>query len=170
MLGDSITAQGEWAELFPRAKILNLGLGSDTSAGLLNRLRDVIDRKPRIVFLMIGVNDFLMDIPVELVATHIQFIAVRLAANGIVPVVQSTLYVTNDVGKNLNGRIKTLNGLLRSWCAERAIIYVDLNNALSVNDSLLSRFSDDGVHLNRNAYVVWRNVIKEYVQRLPLDP
>jgi lysophospholipase L1-like esterase len=132
MLGDSITAQGEWAELFPRAKILNLGLGSDTSAGLLNRLRDVIDRKPRIVFLMIGVNDFLMDIPVELVATHIQFIAVRLAANGIVPVVQSTLYVTNDVGKNLNGRIKTLNGLLRSWCAERAIIYVDLNNALSV--------------------------------------
>src|SRR5262249_13245023 len=46
MLGDSITAQGEWAELFPRAKILNLGLGSDTSAGLLNRLRDVIDRDP----------------------------------------------------------------------------------------------------------------------------
>jgi hypothetical protein len=133
MLGDSITAEGEWADVWPRGRILNLGVGGDTSAGLLNRLRDVIDRKPRIVFLMIGVNDFLReDIPVELVATHIQFIAVRLAANGIVPVVQSTLYVSNDPGKGLNSRIKALNGLLRSWCAENAITYLDLVPSLDV--------------------------------------
>ena len=79
MLGDSITAQGEWAELFPEEKILNLGLSGDTSAGLLNRLDDVVGRKPRVVLLMIGINDFLRDIPLELVAAHIQFIASRLA-------------------------------------------------------------------------------------------
>jgi GDSL-like Lipase/Acylhydrolase family len=79
MLGDSITAQGEWAKLFPEEKILNLGLSGDTSAGLLNRLDDVVGRKPRVVFLMIGINDFLRDIPLELVAAHIQFIASRLA-------------------------------------------------------------------------------------------
>jgi lysophospholipase L1-like esterase len=170
MLGDSITAEGGWAELFPEVKILNLGLAGDTSAGLLNRLGDVVDRKPRMVFLMIGVNDFLMDIPLELVAAHIQFIASRLAENGILPVVQSTLYVSNDVGKEINGRIKALNSLLREWCTEKAIIYVDLNNALSVNDALLSRFSYDGRHLNGEAYVVWREVIKDYVQRPPLGP
>jgi hypothetical protein len=47
---------------------------------------------------------------------------------------------------------------------------LDLNNELSMNDELLSRFSYDGVHLNRDAYAVWRGVIKEYVQRLSLDP
>jgi len=33
MLGDSITAQGEWADVLPRQRILNLGVGGDTSAG-----------------------------------------------------------------------------------------------------------------------------------------
>src|SRR5215475_6172002 len=75
MLGDSITAQGEWANILPRRRILNLGVGGDTSAGLLNRLRDVIALKPRIVLVMIGLNDFLWEeIPVDLVATHIQLI------------------------------------------------------------------------------------------------
>jgi lysophospholipase L1-like esterase len=154
----------------PTKRILNLAVGGDTSAGLLNRLRDVIGLKPRIAFLMIGVNDFLReDIPVELVATHIRFITVRLAANNIAPVVQSTLYVSNNAGSDLNNRIKALNALLRSWCAENAIIYLDLNNELSMNDELLSRFSYDGVHLNRDAYAVWRRIIKEHVQRLSLD-
>lgn len=170
MLGDSITAQGEWAELFPEEKILNLGLSGDTSAGLLNRLDDVVGRKPRVVLLMIGINDFLRDIPLELVAAHIQFIASRLAENGILPVVQSTLYVSNGIGKEINGRIKALNSLLRAWCTEKGIIYVDPNNALSENEALLSRFSYDGLHLNGEAYVVWREVIKDYVQRPPLGP
>jgi len=131
----------------------------------------VIVLKPRIVFVMIGLNDFLWEeIPVELVATHIQFIAARLAANSIVPIVQSTLYVSNDTGKGVNSRIKVLNDLLRSWCAENAITYLDLNNEFSMNDELLSRFSYDGVHLNRDAYVIWRGVIKEYVQPLSPDP
>ena len=105
----------------------------------------------------------------ELVATHIQFISVRLAANNVVPVVQSTLYVSTNARSDLNSRIKALNALLRSWCAENAITYLDLNNELSMNDELLSRFSYDGVHLNRDAYAVWRRMIKEHVQRLFLD-
>src|ERR1700730_15409236 len=123
---------------------------------------------PRVVFLMIGINDFLKDIPLELVAAHIQFIASRLAENGILPVVHSTLYERHR--KEINGRIKALNSLLRAWCTEKGIIYVDLNNALSVNEALLSRFSYDGLHLNGEAYVVWREVIKDYVQRPPLGP
>jgi len=33
--------------LFPEEKILNLGLSGDTSAGLLNRLDDVVGRMSR---------------------------------------------------------------------------------------------------------------------------
>jgi lysophospholipase L1-like esterase len=164
MLGDSITAGVEWSGLLPDVKILNLGLGGDTSAGILNRLNDVVNRKPRVVFLMIGVNDFLSDIPLDLVATHIQLIALRLAQNGIITVVQSTLSVSNDVGKNMNDRIKDLNNILRTWCDDNAIIYADLNNVLSANDALLPRFSYDGVHLNKEGYVLWREIVKEYIE------
>src|SRR5262245_42569936 len=57
MLGDSITEKIDWRELFPGVSILNRGIGGDTSAGVLKRLDEVIARHPKIVFLMVGVND-----------------------------------------------------------------------------------------------------------------
>src|SRR3954451_1058356 len=41
MLGDSITEGIDWHELFPHVRILNRGIGGDTSAGVLNRLDEV---------------------------------------------------------------------------------------------------------------------------------
>jgi hypothetical protein len=57
MLGDSITAGGEWSELFPYLQIRNRGIAGDTTAGVLARLQQIIDRKPAAVFLKIGTND-----------------------------------------------------------------------------------------------------------------
>src|SRR5207244_10058498 len=54
MLGDSITEGMDWRELFPDVRILNRGIAGDTSAGVLNRLDEVIARHPKMVFLMIG--------------------------------------------------------------------------------------------------------------------
>jgi hypothetical protein len=53
MLGDSITESGDWARLLEQPNILNLRISGDSSAGVLNRLNQVIGHKPRTVFLMI---------------------------------------------------------------------------------------------------------------------
>ncbi len=37
-LGDSITYEGPWSELFPQTQIHNFGVDGDTSAGLLERI------------------------------------------------------------------------------------------------------------------------------------
>src|SRR5690242_16816098 len=42
MLGDSITEGVDWHELFRDQRLLNRGIGGDTSAGVLNRLDEVI--------------------------------------------------------------------------------------------------------------------------------
>ena len=49
MPGDSLTEGIDWRELFPDVKILNRGISGDTSAGVLNRLDEVIGRHPKIV-------------------------------------------------------------------------------------------------------------------------
>ena len=41
MLGDSITAMGQWSEMFPAADILNRGLGGDTVADIAARAFDL---------------------------------------------------------------------------------------------------------------------------------
>src|SRR5215510_12011257 len=74
MLGDSITEGIDWHELFPDVRILNRGIAGDTSAGVLNRLDEVIGRHPKIVFLMIGSNDLQTGVPVSAISANIRAI------------------------------------------------------------------------------------------------
>jgi hypothetical protein len=60
MLGDSLTEGGLWSEYFPNVKMLNRGLASDTTLGAFGRLDEVINRGPKTVFLMIGINNCLI--------------------------------------------------------------------------------------------------------------
>src|SRR5262249_1762037 len=65
MLGDSNTEWVDWHELFPGVQFLNRGIAGDTSAGVLNRLDEVIGRHPKVVFLMIGINDLQARLPIS---------------------------------------------------------------------------------------------------------
>src|SRR5215468_11507810 len=82
MLGDSHIEGIDWRELFPDVKILNRGISGDTSAGVLNRLDEVIGRHPKIVVLMIGANDLQMGVPVPLVDANIRSIVQTLGRQG----------------------------------------------------------------------------------------
>lgn len=57
MLGDSITAGGEWSEMFPGVPIRNRGISGDTTSDVLLRLDPIVAAKPAAVFLKIGTND-----------------------------------------------------------------------------------------------------------------
>ncbi len=59
MLGDSITDEGEWTELFRNLNIKNRGISGDTTIGILNRLHTLIASRPKQIFIMIGINDLL---------------------------------------------------------------------------------------------------------------
>jgi len=57
LLGDSHIANGDWVSLLPGRKVLNRGIGWDTTEDVLDRLDEVIARKPRIVVIQIGIVD-----------------------------------------------------------------------------------------------------------------
>lgn len=52
-LGDSITANAN----FYSEKLINRGIHSDLTYGVYMRLNEVINRNPKKVFIMIGIND-----------------------------------------------------------------------------------------------------------------
>ena len=56
-LGNSINDGSEWYELFNDIRIKNRGISGDMTPGILHRLKEVTNRKPAKVFLMIGIND-----------------------------------------------------------------------------------------------------------------
>jgi hypothetical protein len=160
MLGDSITEKIDWRELFPGVSILNRGIGGDTSAGVLKRLDEVIARHPKIVFLMVGVNDLQIGVPVSTINANIRSIVGALKQNQIRVVLQKTLYVTAGYRLQINNKVSELNDLLSDLCGAPQVLCLNLNHVLAVDGALSPSFSLDGLHLNTAGSLAWKNEIK----------
>jgi len=148
MLGDSITEFGEWHELLPGFSVINRGISGDTSYGVLARLDEIIQRKPKVVVLMVGVNDLAHGFPVQDVAHKISLIVSRVAAHFIV----ADVICTAD--QSANEKIQELNSMLHDV---KTADHFDLNRVLCPQHVLTSKYSADGVHLNGAAFAIWRD-------------
>jgi lysophospholipase L1-like esterase len=71
MLGDSLTAQGEWNAMLGEPLVANRGIDGDTAAGVLARIGDDADFRGDTVVIWIGTNDVLQGQDAEPVAERI---------------------------------------------------------------------------------------------------
>src|SRR5271168_325844 len=56
-LGNSITEMGDWKKVLNDSTVINRGIGGDITYGVLKRLKDITDRSPSEVFILLGIND-----------------------------------------------------------------------------------------------------------------
>ena len=159
MLGDSITARMDWNRFLGREDIVNLGLGGSTTENFLKRINSVYELKPQLCFVLGGINDFLhQDKPVAEVFENIKTIAEQLKEHNITPIIESTLFVTGalEQARGVDTKVLILNKLLKEFCDENSIEYLDLNKAFLKDHKLLRRYDRDGVHLDLEGYKLWR--------------
>jgi lysophospholipase L1-like esterase len=168
MIGDSLTDAAEWREMFPQLSIVNRGIDNDTADGVLARLDDMVAARPRLAFVMIGVNDFSnTHASVDAVLTNYRAIVARLQRAGIQVIIQSTLPCNETLGrwkscKAVNGKIRKLDEQLAKL-ASNGVAYADLAALLTDAHGLKKQFTYDGVHLNGEGYRVWRDAISQYM-------
>lgn len=169
-IGDSETEGFPISEMFNNPRLKNRGIRGDKSNGVLNRLDTLIKPHPNKVFICIGINDLLANIPVDTVMGNIEksLIKIKSESPQTVIYVQSVLpstwkkldgsdFVLNDIVK-LNDKIKRL-------CDTSNIQYIDLySNFLSGAGMDYKYDSGDHLHVNYNGYVQWGSLIKEYVK------
>ena len=161
MLGDSITAWGDWSELLSRWDVANRGVGGDTTEGIINRLSDIYELSPEICFIMVGINDFAIGLSVSKVFMNYTEILKELKNKGITPIIQSTLYVseTHPNWSLINNKVDDLNKMLKEYALKEGIMFIDVNNELSSGKALDSIYTYDGIHLLGSGYVKWRDLI-----------
>ena len=159
MLGDSLTDNVNWNELF-NLPIINRGIGADITEGYLHRMEFIYKLKPKKVFLNGGTNDIAFDYSVEEIFSNYKEIMRLLKEKNITVYMQSVVFTSFS---EYNIKIKKLNELLEVYCKENNIIYIDLNKKLSKNDTLIEEYTYDGSHLTAKGYFVWREMIQEYV-------
>ena len=153
--GDSITDYCDLGEYYPGLNAVNLGVAGNTTEDMLDRLGAVYDLEPDIVVILGGVNDLLLDIPEDVVISHLRAIIRGIQEN--VPDAKILLLSVYPVSEGdtllFNRRIKTFNGRLEGACFELGCTYADVFSALSTEDGRLKDgYSYDGLHPNEAGY------------------
>ena len=161
-VGDSITARCEWQEFFPDKVVLNRGIDSDVTEGVLNRL-DVIEvANPRQIYLMIGINDIRQKIPMDVTVTNYKQIIEKLtqALPDTELFIQSVLPIGANTGMS-NEDVMALNEELVRLADAGSLTYIDLYSLLADDQNFLpQKYSVDGVHLTGDGYRIWLNAIR----------
>jgi lysophospholipase L1-like esterase len=168
MIGDSLTDGAEWAEVFPGQDIVNRGIDSDTTDGVLARLDGILALEPKQAFVMIGINDFAdRRVTVESVFANYRSIVSRLNRAGARVFVQSTLPCNEAKGAwkscaALNPKIRQLNARLATLASAR-VTFVDMAPLVAADGGLKSELTYDGVHLNGQGYRLWKDAIARFM-------
>lgn len=167
MLGDSITDRGVWSDLL-KEQVSNRGINGDTTYGLYTRINYI--GSPKIVFLMIGINDIFLNVPTNDIFSNYKKIVETLLKKNINVYIESVLYIGNKFDKKIyevtNNRVQELNTLLSGYASRTMnVTFIDLNLILSKNKILKYEYTNDGIHLLGNAYVLWAEKIEQILQK-----
>jgi lysophospholipase L1-like esterase len=160
MVGDSITAGGEWAELLG-SDVVNRGIGGDTSYGALQRIDSIAKVQPRRLFLMIGTNDaYSLGTSPEQSAENIRSILDRLQVMSP----NTKVYLQSclpSVSPAKNDWIRRFNVLLPQFADGHRVVYLNLYDHFVDGELINPRLTVDGLHLSGEGYVLWATLLRD---------
>ncbi|MCW3092943.1 MAG: family lipase [Ferruginibacter sp.] len=168
-LGNSITERGPWSELIPGKAVINRGIGGDNTFGVLARLDKVLEDKPAVIFLLIGINDIGRSLPVTVIANNYRRIVERVQAQSpkttlylqsVLPMNDSIL--TAAYLKNKKDTILALNKEIIKLAEEKKLTYINLHEVFAdANGDLKPALALDGIHLKPAAYIQWVDYLRK---------
>jgi lysophospholipase L1-like esterase len=160
--------------------IFNLGIGGETTEGLLKRLKTEtgarISPDENLIFFFYGANDLAIKENKEVVSLerfeenmleaieYAKRITAKVFLISILPVSQAVDGITVSSGKlRSTQRIALYNEKLRNIAAENGITFIDIYPVFNVQkETLLSR---DGVHPNEKGYALISGNVKPVLEK-----
>jgi|OpeIllAssembly_1097287.scaffolds.fasta_scaffold147401_1 lysophospholipase L1-like esterase len=143
-------------------KSVNFGIGADTTAGLLERLRDYKSlEKAEIVVIEIGINDVLNGVSLDEMISNYRKIFnsipsnVGIVYNDILPINQNCRVIVPASG--INKQISAANTMLNELCQMRSGCFRVSSDKLLDSTGCLNMAYDygDGFHFNTYGYLIW---------------
>ncbi len=175
-VGNSLTDNGEWHELFRSPAVKNRGIISDVVQGISDRIGSVTAGHPRKIFLLSGANDISHHITADSLARAMEKLIVKIKEQSSESEIylQSLLPINNDFHRyrNLVGTEQVFvdgNALLEQVAKRQGVTWVNLFPAFAdAEGKLRKELTADGLHVNAEGYRIWRREVSKYVG-LPFD-
>jgi lysophospholipase L1-like esterase len=171
LLGDSISL---WfpQELLPgRRTWLNQGISGEKSDMLLRRLDALDGTQPDTIFMMIGINDLIAQVPEKSIAQNleqsVQYLQqqhpdARIIVQSILPhgAERATWEGRDRLLQLPNDRIQAVNTAIANMADVEGVEYLDLYPLFADGEGALRPdLTTDGLHLSDRGYLVWRTAI-----------
>lgn len=171
-VGNSITDGCEWRELFDNNHVKNRGISGDICMGVYDRLDPIVKGQPAKIFLLIGINNVSRGMAADTIVSEIAMIIHKIKRESPKTklYLQSVLPV-NDCYGMFGGHtsryqvVKQINDLLQPLAKEEGVTYVDLYSHFVDGDTgkMNPQYTNDGLHLLGKGYLLWRDIVKPYV-------
>ena len=151
-LGDSLTEGYDVTRFYPEYKVLNRGIGGDTTYGVIERLNvSVYEAHPKVTTLLIGANNF------DSMLDNYESILLdfKEKAPEMKVVLLSLTSMTKEWGRN-NSKAIANNIKIKEYSEKYSFPYVDLYNPLldETTNELKLEYTTDGGHLTEKGYEV----------------
>jgi lysophospholipase L1-like esterase len=165
-VGDSITEgwhtlSGDFADL--KIKVVNRGIGGDTTPNLLYRLDyDILTLHPKGMVVLIGTNDLGEHTPPRDIADNLQVFHDRVRADYPTIPIAWCLVMPRTGNDTYPERIAELNRLIEKIAASDPHVTVcDTFSPFALPDgtSKAEDFNPDHLHPNAAGYAVWRSLL-----------
>ncbi|MEG1923469.1 MAG: GDSL-type esterase/lipase family protein [Clostridia bacterium] len=173
-LGDSLTDFFPIQEYLHCDKICNRGIAGETSLDVFKRISDITILNPSTLFLLIGANDVLYEkklTPIESIKRIDNIIksfdqSTRIIVSSLYPINRKAYWISRISCKHANNiRLQAVNTLLKQYCADNHITYIDVYPHLcDENGNLSVDFSVEGLHLSANGYKIITKLIEPYIK------
>jgi len=157
-IGDSITFGYEmedhkkWTNLLSNAlniEVINYGINGDTTAGMLSRFEQMIEKhKPTHVVITGGINDLWFGLKDELIISNIHAMSMLAIYHNIqviigIPTSYYNLNELNFIQENFSECVRSFKTTLTAYCIQKELVFIDFSNQLNRN-----HFLDDELHPN----------------------
>lgn len=171
MLGNSITNCANWEELFPDKRIKNRGISGDITLGVLDRMDEIVKRKPKKIFILIGINDISLGIDKSVILTNYQGIISKIKKNSP----KTTVYIqsimpTNDEFDTFikyQGKmdiIRAVNSELEKLAKENKVVFLNIYpEFLDDKGKMSKKYTNDGLHLLGEGYLHWAKLLQKHI-------
>lgn len=174
-MGDSITEfwKVNDSSFFDKSKI-NRGISGQTTPQMLLRFsQDVISLKPEVVIILAGINDIAENtgpISKEGILENIIAMSELAKANNI-KVILCSILPANRFNWNSKispaNRVIELNKMIQSYADKNKILYIDYYSKMVDDENgLQKRYGEDGVHPNKEGYLVMKLIVNEAIERI----
>ncbi len=178
MLGNSLTDNARWNEMFPNVSIKNRGIIGDIVQGICDRLDAVVKGQPRKIFILSGVNDVSHHVTPDSIARAMEKLILKIKAESPKTEIylQSWLPINNEFKRyrNMIGKEEIMlqgNVFFEQVARRQGVTWINLFPWMADRDCKLPKeMTNDGLHVNEKGYRIWRDEIAKYVDpEMPLS-